>query len=116
MVDRADINGVLMQMRALKAQTQNNMVPAVNFSAKEMKVQELQKANFGDLIKGAVDKVNEQQAASKALATAYERGDASVDLTEVMISLQKSSVAFQALTQVRNRVTSAYEDVMKMPI
>ena len=71
---------------------------------------------FGELFKGAVDKVNSAQNEAKVLATGFERGDAGVDLHQVMISMQKASVSFQAMTQVRNRMVSAYEDIMKMPI
>ncbi|MGB1239066.1 MAG: flagellar hook-basal body complex protein FliE [Pseudomonadales bacterium] len=115
MVERSDINGVLMQMRALKAQAQQQ-IPAVDFSVKEQQLQAVQKGEFGDLFKSAIDKVNETQKTAKALATAYQKGDETVDLTQVMVSLQKSSVAFEAMSQVRNRLVSAYEDIMKMPI
>lgn len=115
MIERADINSVLMQMREMRAQTQNQ-IPSVNFSTSGASVEDVHKSDFGDLLKTAVDKVNETQAASKKLATAYEQGDPTVELTQVMISLQKSSVAFEAMAQVRNRLVSAYEDVMKMPI
>ncbi len=115
MVERADINSVLMQMRELKSQAQMQ-IPNINFSDKDAQIQEVQKTDFGDLLKSAVDKVNETQSASKKLATAYEQGDPNVELTQVMVSLQKSSVAFEAMAQVRNRLVSAYEDIMKMPI
>ncbi len=45
-----------------------------------------------------------------------KKGVQGVDLHQVMISMEKASVSFQAMTQVRNRMVSAYEDVMKMPI
>ncbi|EPJ45986.1 MAG: flagellar hook-basal body complex protein fliE [Osedax symbiont Rs1] len=115
MVERADINSVLMQMRAIKTQVQHQ-IPGVNFSPAEAQIQEVQKADFGQLLKTAVDKVNETQSVSKQLATAYEQGDPNVELTQVMVSLQKSSIAFEAMAQVRNRLVSAYEDIMKMPI
>lgn len=115
MVERTDINSVLMQMREIKAQAQMQ-IPNVNFPGNELKTEGIQKADFGELLKSAVDKVNETQASSKKLATAYEQGDPNVELTQVMVSLQKSSVAFEAMAQVRNKLVSAYEDVMKMPI
>ena len=71
---------------------------------------------FGEMLKGAVDKVNGMQKQAKALSTAYEQGDKNVDLHQVMISMEKASVSFQALTQVRNRMVTAYEDIAKMPI
>jgi flagellar hook-basal body complex protein FliE len=50
------------------------------------------------------------------MAVAYEKGDPTIDLPQVMIAAEKASVSFQAMTQVRNRLVSAYEDIMKMPI
>ncbi len=74
-----------------------------------------QSASFGDLLRDAVNKVNELQQDAGSQQTAYEAGDA-VDLVDVMISSQKASVAFQGLVQVRNRVVSAYETVYNMPV
>jgi len=53
---------------------------------------------------------------SSAMAKAYEQGDPSVSLTQVMIQSQKASVSFEALSQVRNKVVKAYEDIMNMPV
>jgi flagellar hook-basal body complex protein FliE len=64
----------------------------------------------------AVNKVNEVQKNSSAMADAYERGVAGVDITDVMIASQKASVSFQAMVQVRNKLVDAYRDVMNMPI
>lgn len=114
MTDRMDIQNVLVQMRAMKAQAQQG-VQGVGINP----VAGLERANqtgFGDLLKTAIDKVNETQKAAGKLTTAFEQGDPSVDLPQVMIGLQKASVSFQAMTQVRNRLVSAYEDISKLPI
>jgi flagellar hook-basal body complex protein FliE len=50
------------------------------------------------------------------LSEAFERGDTSVSLAQVMVAGQKSSLAFQALSQVRNHLLTAYEEVMNMPV
>ena len=50
------------------------------------------------------------------LANAFEIGKSGVDLTDVMIASQKASVSFQALTQVRNKLVQAYQDIMQMPV
>ena len=50
------------------------------------------------------------------MAAALERGDKSASLPEVMIALQKASLSFQAMTEVRNRLVNAYQEVMNMPI
>ncbi|NVK03060.1 MAG: flagellar hook-basal body complex protein FliE [Oceanospirillaceae bacterium] len=117
MIDRADISGVLSQMRALRAEAQQGIrqieMPEVNQVKPQ---QEVQKTDFTELLRSAVDSVSDQQALAKTMVTAYERGEPGVDLAEVMIQAQKASVSFTALTQVRNRLVTAYEDIMKMPI
>jgi len=72
--------------------------------------------SFGQLLEQAVDRVNDLQMESGRLSTALERGESEVTLTQAMIASQKASVAFQAMTQVRNKLINAYETVMNMPI
>ena len=50
------------------------------------------------------------------MAAAYETGDKSVDLTKVMLEVQKASLAFRAMTEVRNKLVDAYREVMSMPV
>ena len=118
MVDRADINAVLTQMRAMQAQAQQGVKPMQTAVADGgvTGAGGVDKSGFGDMLKQAVDSVNELQSDAKNLATSFEKGDPSVDLPQVMISMQKASVGFEAMTQVRNKLVAAYEDVMKMAI
>ncbi len=71
---------------------------------------------FGNLLTKAIDNVNAQQMEAGRLATQVEMGDGGVSLVKAMIASQKASVAFQATLQVRNKVVSAYQDIMNMPI
>jgi flagellar hook-basal body complex protein FliE len=73
-------------------------------------------SSFADMLGMAVNKVADTQQASSQLASAFEIGKSGVDLTDVMISSQKASVSFQALTQVRNKLVQAYQDIMQMPV
>ena len=73
-------------------------------------------SGFADLLKSSIDAVNEAQASASDMAAALERGDKSVTLPEVMIALQKASLSFQAMTEVRNRLVNAYQEIMNMPI
>lgn len=117
MIERADINSVLMQMRTIKAQVQapsSEMPVSSPIEIPGNKAPE--RTAFSDILKNAVDGVNEVQADAKKMAVAYEKGDPTIDLPQVMIAAEKASVSFQAMTQVRNRLVSAYEDIMKMPI
>ena len=50
------------------------------------------------------------------MSSAFEIGKTGVDLTDVMIASQKATVSFQALTQVRNKLVQAYQDIMQMPV
>jgi flagellar hook-basal body complex protein FliE len=72
-------------------------------------------SGFGDLVRQSVDKVNANQMQASKIASAYERGEG-VPLTDVVLSMQKSSLSFEATLQVRNKVLKAYEDILNMPV
>ena len=59
--------------------------------------------------------VNAQQTKASELSAAYERGDTS-DIVQVMLERQKASIGFEATLQVRNKLLSAYRDIMNMPV
>lgn len=115
---RNDISSVLMQMRDMQAQAQSqvNKPAELGNSMAINGADKTQGTGFGEMLSQAVNSVNETQMKSSAMSAAYEQGVEGVDLTQVMISMQKASVSFQAMTQVRNRLVSAYEDIMNMPI
>lgn len=71
--------------------------------------------DFADAVGQALDSVNALKKASAASAAAYESG-VDIPLTEVMVDMQKSSLAFEATLQIRNKVLKAYEDIMNMPV
>lgn len=119
MVQRADINSVLSDIRSLRSQMMQNQRIEQDQSVRgridgPRQVQET--PSFNDMLSNAVNTVNDLQKTAGDLRTAYDMGDPNVDITRVMIAAQKSSVSFEALTQVRNRVVRAYEDIMNMPI
>ena len=100
-MSQIDINSVLAQMRTMAAQAQAS-------SFEPTAVTESGASDFKALMSQALDQVSDTQA--------FERGDKGIDIAEVMIALQKADVSFQAITQVRNRLVSAYQDIMNMPI
>ncbi len=73
-------------------------------------------AGFGNLLTRAINNVNSLQMESSQLAKQVEMGDGGVSLVRAMIASQKSSVAFQATLQVRNKVAEAYKSIMNMPL
>lgn len=104
-----DIQRVLADMRALAAQASQGTGAAGAAQATDGPA-------FSELLKESIDKVNETQQAAAAAATQFESGDPGVDLTEVMIALQKADLSFKAMTEVRNKLVDAYREIMNMPI
>lgn len=98
---------LLTQMRAMAAQAQGQTT-ATNSTAGQ--------ADFSDILKQSVDKVNETQMSASKLAGAFQAGDPNIQVSEVMVALQKSNVSFQAMLQVRNKLVSAYQDIMNMQV
>jgi len=72
-------------------------------------------ASFGSVMTDALNAVHRMQSESSAQSAAWERGETH-DIASVMLSRQKASIAFEATVQARNRLLSAYRDVMNMPV
>lgn len=104
-----DVNQLMVQMRAMAATAQST-------GAATPAAEPAQGGGFGDLLKQSIDAVNSAQKTSRAMSDAFVRGEPNVDLTEVMVAVQKASLSFQAMTQVRNKLVQAYQDVMNMPV
>ena len=98
---------LLMQMRAMAAQAQGKTSQGSDAT---------EQVDFSQLLKQSVDKVNESQMDAKKLADAFQAGDPNVQVSEVMVALQKSNVSFQAMLQVRNKLVSAYQEIMNMQV
>jgi flagellar hook-basal body complex protein FliE len=107
-MSQMEINRVLAQIRALSEQTQAN--PASGAA------QPAGGSDFAKLLRQGVDQVNQTEQHSNELATAFERGAPGVELPQVMLEMQKATVSFRALTEVRNRLVTAYQDIMNMPM
>lgn len=72
--------------------------------------------DFQAVFKSSLDQVNQVQLQSQQLAQRFEMGDSSVSLSDAMISMQKSSIALQQTVQVRNKLVSAYQEIMNMGV
>ena len=105
-----EFNRLMLEMRSMHMEAMAKIKP-VQVSAPEPGA-----PSFSEMLGQAVNKVSETQQASSQLATAFEMGQGGVDITDVMIASQKASVSFQAMTQVRNKLVQAYQDIMQMPV
>lgn len=71
--------------------------------------------DFSAAINNALQQVSAQQSRASALSESYERGETH-DIVSVMIERQKASLGFEMTLQVRNKLLSAYRDIMNMPV
>lgn len=76
----------------------------------------LERLDFQEVLQAAVRGVSDAQGAAQSKAQAYQLGDDKVSLEEVMISMQRASLAMQGMVQVRNRLVEAYREVMNMQV
>lgn len=74
------------------------------------------KLDFQSVLKDAIRGVSDAQTTAQSKAQAYQLGDDKVSLEEVMISMQRASLAMQGMVQVRNRLVEAYREVMNMQV
>jgi flagellar hook-basal body complex protein FliE len=74
------------------------------------------KVTFSDSLRVMLDRVNEQQLKADGLTQRFAVGDEKVNLSDVMIERQKASLSLQATVQVRNKLVSAYHEIMNMQV
>lgn len=112
------IDAVLSQIRAMQSQIkgvsgpQNEIAKVAGATAAPQQVEN----SFANVLKQGMDQVNQTQQRAGDMVTQFERGVPGVELPQVMLELQKANVSFRALTEVRNRFVSAYQEIMNMPI
>ncbi len=70
---------------------------------------------FTDALKSALDGVSASQNKAEVLSDGYQRGEVT-DVAKVMLARQEAGVAFEATLQVRNRLLTAYQDIMRMGV
>ena len=72
--------------------------------------------DFAKVLKNSIDSVNVRQVEATNLQRDFELGVPNTNLTDVMISMQKANLSFQEMVQVRNRLVSAYHEIMNMQV
>lgn len=109
MIDASRIEAMISQLRAAATRPESGGLalagetPAV-------------KADFAAALKASLDQVNGAQVKAEELGKRFALGDDSVALSDVMIAGQKANIAFQATVQARNKLVSAYHDIMNMQV
>jgi flagellar hook-basal body complex protein FliE len=109
-MSQMEIDRVLAQIRSLSAQARAGGATGPD------QTQQTGSSEFATLLKKGIDQVNQTEQSATTMADKFERGVPGVDLPQVMLEMQKATVSFRALTEVRNRLVSAYQDIMNMQI
>lgn len=109
-IDASKIESMVAQLRAAAARAQGTDVNPVGPEKAAEKV------DFSAALKASLDQVSGRQRQAEQLSQRFALGDDSVNLSDVMISMQKASISFQATVQVRNKLVSAYQDIMNMQV
>jgi flagellar hook-basal body complex protein FliE len=102
------MDGLLAKLQAARAIASGLPAPASPTGTNQV--------DFAALMKGAIDKVDQTQGSAARMAEQFQLGDPKVTLEDTMVALQKANVSFQAALQIRNRVVSAYHDIMNLQI
>lgn len=101
----AGIDQMVAQLRAVAAQ-----------AAQVPETQNAPAADFSALLKNALADTNAAQLEARELSRQFATGDPNASLEEVVLTLQKASVSFQTMVQVRNKLVSAYQEIMNMQV
>jgi flagellar hook-basal body complex protein FliE len=111
MMNQIDANQLLNTMKALASEARQLPIEYNVANLTQNK-----ESDFSNLFHSAIGSVNDLQQNAGNLVKRFEANDSSVEITEVMIALQKANLSFQAMSQVRNQVVNAYQEIMSMPI
>jgi len=104
----SNIDLMVNQLRAVAAQAAAAPAPLPNDVTSSR--------DFASLLKTAIDEVNGAQMDARQLTRHFQTGDTDANLQDVVMSLQKASLSFQTMVQVRNKLVSAYQEVMSMQV
>ncbi len=70
---------------------------------------------FGEMLQNAIEDVNEVQKHAGEETQKLMTGEIK-DIHTTMIAVQKADISFQMMMQVRNKLVTAYQEIMKMPV
>ena len=108
-MDTKGIDQMLSVLRATAAQASGRASEVQHSSGTEG-------ADFAQILQNSIDQVNQTQQQAETMAANFAAGDGNNNLHEVMVSLQQANVSFQEMVQVRNKLVTAYHDVMNMSV
>lgn len=115
-IDASRIESMLAQLKASAQRPQADAIGSLASPAGLQKTPSSSKVDFSEALKASLNQVNKVQVDAEKLGQNFAMGDDSVSLSDVMIASQKANISFQATVQVRNKLVSAYHDIMNMQV
>ena len=86
---------------------------AVNGISSKNPSQQISGSSFDDVINEAMSKVSEvQNNVDKAVGELAKGGD----VTSAILAVEKADMSFQLMVEIRNKLISTYEEIMRMPV
>ena len=111
-IDSSRIQAMMAQLKSAAAKPANETAGVVPVAGEGGAA----KVNFADALKNSIAEVSNAQTSASEMGKRFTMGDDSVSLSDVMVSMQKASIGFQATVQVRNKLVSAYHEIMNMQV
>jgi flagellar hook-basal body complex protein FliE len=106
----------ILRMRSTILQSNQALQRAAGVGASDVAAGNTQGVTgFAEAMRSAVSDVNARQAEASRASESYERGE-TTDIAAVMLARQEASIGFEATLQVRNKLLSAYRDIVSMPV
>lgn len=112
MSNSIDTTSLLQQLQSM---AQDAGIPSSRPSRAELVPPE-RGVEFSKLLESSLETVNNRSADVRELQQSFEAGNPNIELADVMIAAQKARISFEAMTQVRNKMVSAYREIMSMPL
>ncbi len=109
-IDTGQLDSMLAELRSVSAATSagsGKSAPAAGAVGG---------TDFSQALKSAIDQVNQAQQSAQQMTQDFASGTDNVNLQDVMMNLQKASLSFQQMVQVRNKLVTAYNSIMNMQV
>ncbi|MEM7364937.1 MAG: flagellar hook-basal body complex protein FliE [Pseudomonadota bacterium] len=107
MID-ADFSNMLVHLRALNDKA--GVKPPTD------SLRDVSNVDFSAIFKQSVEAVNSAQMNAVEMKRAFQTGEEGVEIPQVVVALEKASISFEAMNQVRNKLLNAYQEIMNMPV
>jgi flagellar hook-basal body complex protein FliE len=109
-IDSSRIEAMMAQLKAAAARPDATPLAGAGPTAAAPK------ADFASALKTSLSQVSAAQDKADQMGQKFAMGDDTVSLSDTMIAMQKANIDFQAAVQVRNKLVSAYHEIMNMQV